>query len=169
VPEDRCPGASGAMLPGREADCELLTTNEPEGGRLILTNLKRDLFRERPPISPGLPLALPFIVLSSDDIELPRAAALSGNFPPVFPPPPVGSFPTLDSFLDLWNYSFSNDCETIRIVGRHYFRIVGGDAASAKPCLALIAVSLRPSSIRSALERPVQKVDHPPRRQLIRS
>ncbi|MEM7282009.1 MAG: patatin-like phospholipase family protein, partial [Pseudomonadota bacterium] len=73
-----------SSLPEREATCgEALQSGEPIGGRLLLTNLKADVF----PVSAlnAAPDEYLFqAVLSADQIPLTRAAALSANFPPVF-------------------------------------------------------------------------------------
>ncbi len=74
-----------ATLAQRESRCADLKTSLGQGGRLVMTNL-RDLSGFP---SSGEPVNktdfLSYVALQDPDVGLHRAAALSANFPPVFP------------------------------------------------------------------------------------
>jgi hypothetical protein len=86
------PMLDGALVfPSPDAGGDCANSQPPVaalgGGRLAFTNLRvsgeATDFRLTSKDAPNL--QMPFVIVSDDDVELAKAAALSANFPPVFP------------------------------------------------------------------------------------
>ncbi len=86
----RCPddiAPPGRPLSEREVHCGAFTTSANEGGRLVITNLAdggRNAFPQRG-IDEAPEEHLPYVSIADPEVPLTTAAALSANFPPVFP------------------------------------------------------------------------------------
>ncbi len=85
-PVEDAPALAGTFAgpsAGRSAECDLPVSGLG-GGRLAFSNLAQvDAFAKNDPDIPGI--GLPFLVLRDQRVTLAKAAALSANFPPVFP------------------------------------------------------------------------------------
>lgn len=76
-------GTFASPPPGRSAECARPISGLG-GGRLAFSNLAQvDAFSKNDPDVPGI--GMPFLVLRDEKVLLAKAAALSANFPPVFP------------------------------------------------------------------------------------
>jgi hypothetical protein len=82
-PWEVCLSECGTDLPSRDDNCSVLNSDEPAGGRIVLTNLAADAFGAEA-LNQDEPRDLSFVKISSPTISLAKAASLSANFPPVF-------------------------------------------------------------------------------------
>lgn len=87
---------AGDPLPKAAVRCSQETTKEDAGGRLVLTNLKP---LTKPPSDVQ---AMSLVSFNSAAISIGRAAALSGNFPPVFPDAAVDSTDANGQSIRYW-------------------------------------------------------------------
>jgi len=85
--DGQCYAQCGDTLPERENNCGELNSGEHAGGRLVVTNLNPALFDER-----NTKPKMAYVALNHGEASLVRAAALSANFPPVFPYAAVDSY-----------------------------------------------------------------------------
>lgn len=96
-PRHPCKDADGYSLPEKATRCRNLLDASGAGGRLVLTNL---LAPAQPPDNGSRRMEL--VTLNSSDISIARAAALSANFPPVFPDAAIDFYPSAGEPKRYW-------------------------------------------------------------------
>ena len=96
-PGNPCRRGDGYSLPEQASRCQGLLDGAGAGGRLVLTNIGSTQTMQAN-TSPGMEI----VTIDEPDVSVSRAAALSANFPPVFPDAAVDIMPSSGTAKRYW-------------------------------------------------------------------